>query len=256
MEKKTLVLLFVLIIAILAACGNGTDNERTQEMEEPKTLEVEFEVPENADAGGTVELKAIVTYGDEKVVDADEVKFEYWKKGNEDDSTMIESNNNKDGTYTAAVSFDSDGIYEMYAHTTARDLHTMPKKSIVVGEGASTDEEEVHPDYSEKQGHSENADGFGMHFVKPEDAKVNQGIDLIVHLQMESEPFGGANVRYEIFHNSNSEKHDWVDAEESETGEYSGSYTFSEAGVYTIRIHVENDAGLHEHKEYEVDVSK
>lgn len=29
----------------------------------------------------------------------------------------------------------------MYAHTTARDLHTMPKKSITIGEGISADQE-------------------------------------------------------------------------------------------------------------------
>ena len=127
----------MLTIGILAACGNGAENESDQETEELAMLEVEFQLPEKADVDEIVELEAIVTHGDEKVEDADEVEFEYWAEGNEDDTTMVESINNGDGTYTAEVSFESDGIYEIYAHTTARDLHTMPKKSITVGEGTS-----------------------------------------------------------------------------------------------------------------------
>ncbi|MFD1849677.1 FixH family protein [Oceanobacillus bengalensis] len=141
MRIKICLLMLVLLIGLLAACSNGSEDGNNQETDELKMLEVEFQVPEKADIGETIELKAIVSYGDEKVKDADEVEFEYWEKGNEEDSTKIKSNNNGDGTYTAEVSFDTEGIYEMYAHTTARDLHTMPKKSITIGEGTSTDQE-------------------------------------------------------------------------------------------------------------------
>lgn len=133
--------MLVLLIGLLAACSNETENGNKQGTDELKMLEVEFQVPAKSDIGETIELKAIVTYGDEKVKDADEVQFEYWEKGNEEDSTKIKSNNNGDGTYTAEVSFDTEGIYEIYAHTTARDLHTMPKKSITIGESTSADQE-------------------------------------------------------------------------------------------------------------------
>ncbi|MGY0694869.1 FixH family protein [Virgibacillus sp. FSP13] len=129
MRKIVWAFIVVLLVTTLAACGE--DEKESQDME-PKALHVEFPVPETTTVGESVELKAIVTYGDEKVKDADEVKFEYWEKGNEDNSTMIEANNNDDGTYTAEVTFDHEGVFEMYAHTTARDLHTMPKKSITV----------------------------------------------------------------------------------------------------------------------------
>lgn len=141
MRNKTIILMLVLLIGSLAACSNGGEDGTEEDTDELKMLEVEFQLPEKADTGEVVELKAIVTYGDEKVDDADEVEFEYWLKGNEEDTTKVESNNNGDGTYTAEVSFESDGVYEIYAHTTARDLHTMPKKSITVGEGTNTDQE-------------------------------------------------------------------------------------------------------------------
>ncbi|MGE8207362.1 FixH family protein [Heyndrickxia sp. NPDC080065] len=125
--KKILLFLLIILGVFLSACSNDKN-----ESKEFKMLEVKFLVPKTAKIKELVELKAIVTYGDEKVKDANEVSFEYWEKGNRNKSTMVEAKNNKDGTYTANVSFDHAGAYEMYAHTTARDLHMMPKKSIEI----------------------------------------------------------------------------------------------------------------------------
>lgn len=133
----------IVFVLLLTACGNGEEAEVTEETDELVALEVEFNVPETAEPGETVELEAIVSYGDELVEDADEVKFEYWLKGNEDNSSEIDGIHTEDGRYTAEVNFPEDGTYEIYAHTTARGLHTMPLKSIVVGDGgeaADTDE--------------------------------------------------------------------------------------------------------------------
>ncbi|WP_026907373.1 FixH family protein [Paucisalibacillus globulus] len=257
MRRKILMVMFLLLLTVLAACNNDTENKAEQDTEEVKTLVVDFEVPEKADVGETVVLKATVTYGDEEVKDADDVNFEYWLQGDEDNTTTIESTNNEDGTYTAEVSFESDGVYEIYAHTTARDLHTMPKKSITVGEGVSTDHGDGHDndEDSHEHGGHDLAEGFSMHFVKPEDVKVNQEIELMVHLQLDNEPLEQARVRYEIYQEG-SEKHDWIDVEESVAGEYTNSHSFIEEGMYTIVIHVENDEGLHEHTEHQMEVTK
>ncbi|TMN22933.1 FixH family protein [Lentibacillus cibarius] len=145
MKKTIWTILVILAMAILAACGSGDNNNTEQGSdnveEELKAIEVDFDVPETAEAGETVNLQATVTYGDEKVTDAEEMEFEYWEKGKQDDSTMVDSTNNGDGTYTAEVTFDQDGVYEIYAHTTARDMHTMPKKSITIGDGADSEAE-------------------------------------------------------------------------------------------------------------------
>ncbi|MCS0542780.1 FixH family protein, partial [Aeromonas veronii] len=74
-------------------------------------------------------------------------------------------------------------------------------------------------------------------------------------LQLDNEPLTKARVRYEIY-KEGSDKHDWVDTKETNSGEYTSSYSFTEGGTYTIIIHVENDNGLHEHEEYMVEVSK
>lgn len=146
MINKRWMIGLISVLALLSACG---DDEDANQSEEPKMLNVDFELPEEADVDETVELKATVTYGDEKVDDADEMEFEYWMENDQDNSTFIDGENNGDGTYTAEVTFDEDGVYELYAHTTARTLHTMPKKSITVGDGSDGDEEANNDDNDE-----------------------------------------------------------------------------------------------------------
>ncbi|MCC3359404.1 FixH family protein [Bacillus sp. REN16] len=256
MKRKLGMLLFVLILGLLAACGTEAKNEEKDVVpEELKPLEVEFIVPEKADPGEKIQLKAIVTYGDEKVKDADEMKFEYWESGNDEEKTMVESTNNGDGSYTAEVAFDHDGVYEMYAHTTARSMHTMPKTSITIGEGAAAAREEEGHEHAEGGHDHGHAEGFSMHFTKPEAIKVNQDIDLAVHLQLDNEALTKAQVRYEII-KEGVEKHNWVDAVEAASGEYKGTHSFTQDGAYTIVVHVQNDSGLHEHEEHVVEVSK
>ena len=143
MINKRWMIGLISVLALLSACG---DDEDANQSEKLKMLDVDFELPEEADVDETVELKATVTYGDEKVDDADEMEFEYWMENDQDNSTFIDGENNGDGTYTAEVTFDEDGVYELYAHTTARTLHTMPKKSITVGDGSDGDEEANNDD--------------------------------------------------------------------------------------------------------------
>lgn len=240
--KRITILVVMALLLLLAACVNEESGE-----EELATLEVEFIVPETAEPGETVQLEAIVSYGDEMVEDADEVMFEYWVQGNETDSTNVEGIHKSNGSYTAEVEFAEDGIYELYAHTTARGLHTMPLKSIAVGDA----EEAVHQD--EEHVEHEHSDGFQLHFSNPENIQAGDDTDLIVHLQLEGEELENANVRFEILPEQ-GEHIAWVDANETKPGEYAAVHEFSEAGTYSIVIHVEDDADLHEHEEYTIEV--
>lgn len=129
--------LSILLISFLVGCTGNDQDDFDDLDDELAFLEVEFELPEKAEVGETVELKAIVTYGGEIVDDAEEMYFEYWLEGHEDDSVFVDSINQGDGTYTAEVVFDREGVYQIYAHTTARAMHNMPLKSIVIGEGSN-----------------------------------------------------------------------------------------------------------------------
>ena len=221
--KRILWIVFISVFAlILAACSNETKNNRDDDGV-PEMLEVELTVQETAEIDEKIVLKAFVTQGEEKIIDADQVDFEIWEEGKKADGKMIEAKNKKDGTYTTEVSFDHDGLYTVQVHVTARGQHTMPKKLVTVGEGAP-EEERDH------DGHEhEHSDGFSMHFLKPNVVEKGKETALIVHLQYEDHPLEKVNVRYEIWNYDVSDKHEWLDAEEGAPGEYSSSFTFSEA---------------------------
>ncbi|WP_077065122.1 FixH family protein [Gracilibacillus massiliensis] len=248
---KKLFFATLLILLTMAACTNSAESE--PEEEEVKGISVDFELAEEADTEETVELKATVTYGeDELVTDAEEVSFEYWNVEDEEDTVTVESSNNEDGTYTAEVVFDQPGTYEIYAHTTAKDMHTMPKKSIVINgdEDMQMDQEE-HPTHSGEE-HSHNED-FLIELEEYETVTKEEEIEWTVQLKMDQEPYQDARVRYEIIPEA-SDQHIWLDAEETEVGTYTSTHSFSETGEYEIVVHVSDDSGLHEHKEYSFEV--
>lgn len=244
MRRKIWGSLIIITLIILSACGKDNINLN----EELPTLDVEFELPEFAEVGETIELKAIVTYDNEPVKDANEVNFEYWENDDKENSITIDSINHHDGTYTAEIIVENDAVYSVYAHTTAKALHTMPLRSVIVGSP------DIEIDDNTNEAHHEGSDEFGMHFMDLEDVKTKEEIQLMVHLHMGDKPFEAAKVRYEIWNDDISDKHDWIDAEESSPGEYVAAHRFKEAGTYTIQIHVEDDDGLHEHEEHKVDV--
>jgi len=250
MRKNFPLIMIAFVLIILAACGDK-DNSNN-DLDGLAMLEVGFDVPETLEVSETLVLEAVVTYGDEPVIDADEVEFEVWERGKRDEADWLDSQNNKDGTYTAEVTFDADGIYEMYAHTTAEGLHTMPKREVIVGEGGDYDEDEHGDDHHGDHGfHTE---GFDMHFMEPEDGAVDEEVELMTHITLDEEAFEDLNVRYEVWNDDISENHDWIDVDETVAGEYSATHTFSESGTYSIQIHVEDDEDLHEHATYEIEV--
>ncbi len=248
MKRKLGLLVGIFMLAMMAACGKE-ETVKEDDTGVPLPLDVQLTVTEQVDINGKIEMAAVVTQGDEKVDDADEVEFEVWEEGKKDDSVKIESKNDKDGLYTAETSFDYDGLFHVQVHVTARGLHTMPKKEVTVGNGGNYEEA---PKGEEELEH---ADGFSMHFTQPENMKSGESTEFDVHLQVDGQPLEKARVRYEIWNETNPDKRDWVDVEESVAGEYAATYTFAEAGAYKIQIHVEDDKELHEHEEYAVEVN-
>ena len=132
MRKMILWMMSILVVGVLVACGGEDSSDPADEL---LALEVDFIVPEQVEVGETVELLAEVTYGEDLEKDA-VVRFEVWEQEDEEreNSVMLEAENNGDGTYTAEYTFEEEGIYEMYAHTDAHNLHTMPKKQMIVGD--------------------------------------------------------------------------------------------------------------------------
>lgn len=123
-------------LLLLVACGSTNDNDQAMNLEEQALLELNVEILTAEDAfepgvEGKVEIE--VTEGDDPVSDADEVLFEVWEHGKQEDSEKIEGELEGDGKYFLTYMFEEEGIYYVIPHVTARGKHTMPKQEFNVG---------------------------------------------------------------------------------------------------------------------------
>ena len=131
---KKLFLTLAMAAVLTVGCGAEDDSVDTLSNGEiPVEVIVEVLTPEKLNVGETTTLEVKVTQSGEVVNDADSVEFEVWESGLRDEGTMIDGEFTEDGVYTAEYTFDHDGVYYMYAHTTARGMHVMPKQQFIVG---------------------------------------------------------------------------------------------------------------------------
>ncbi|MEK3763530.1 FixH family protein [Solibacillus sp. FSL K6-4121] len=125
--------LYSLVAVPFVLFGCGDDEVETLETAEvPAFVEVQIQTEEQLNVG-EVQLAARVTQDEEVVNDAQEVKFEVWESGFRDEGDMLDGQLTEDGIYVAEYTFDHDGVYYMFAHTTARGMHVMPKQKLIVG---------------------------------------------------------------------------------------------------------------------------
>ena len=118
---------------LLVGCGEDPEVETLDTAEMPAIVDVHIQTAEQLNAGETIQLAARVTQDEEAVNDAKEVKFEVWESGLRDEGEMLDGELTEDGIYVADYKFDHDGVYYMFAHTTARGMHVMPKQELIVG---------------------------------------------------------------------------------------------------------------------------
>ncbi|MFS0877834.1 FixH family protein [Solibacillus isronensis] len=118
---------------LLVGCGDDPEVETLETAEVPAIVDVHIQTAEQLNVGETIQLAARVTQDEEAVNDAKEVKFEVWESGLRDKGEMLDGELTEDGIYVADYTFDHDGVYYMFAHTTARGMHVMPKQELIVG---------------------------------------------------------------------------------------------------------------------------
>ncbi|MBT2758671.1 FixH family protein [Mesobacillus foraminis] len=256
--KKISLLFAFLIVGVLAACSNdGGQSEQDQEV--PELIEVDLRLPEGQlEAGAAVVLEAAVTQGNEVVEDANEVKFEIREEGGTE-SEMLEAEHKGKGVYSAEKQFDSEGTYKITAHVTARDMHNMPSKELIVGNPAEQEHHEHHDDNSTSDSGDESHEhGHGhestvtVDFQSGTELKINEKTNLSVSIQEAGKPLTQAEIRFEIW-KEGREKHDFIEAAEAGEGVYEAERTFSESGRYQINVHV-TKGSLHEHQMFTITV--
>ncbi|WP_153730780.1 FixH family protein [Sporosarcina obsidiansis] len=246
MKRFVILTMGLAMLAVLAACGK--EEEVSTEAELPEPIEVELTVPDHANVNEPVTLSALVTQGDEKVEDANEVEYEIWEEGKKDESILLASTNDKEGIYSAETTFEHDGVFHVQVHVTARTMHVMPEKQIQIGEVKKEEHAEGQDSEAHDHGHTE---GLAIHFMQPEDVKAATETVLMTHVQLEGKALEKTNVRYEI--SDEAKEIQWVEAKESKPGEYTANYNFPKAGAYEVKIHIKDDS-LHEHEEHTIEV--
>ena len=120
-------------------------------------------------------------------------------------------------------------------------------------EHAHAEHEESGHDHGDHE-HGFHTEGFDMEFTELDDVKAWEESKLEVKITLDDTDLEDARVRYEIWKEDDKDNTDWVNADEVNPGNYIADYVFDEAATYTVRVHVEGEDELHEHKEYEVEV--
>ncbi|MED3573745.1 FixH family protein [Cytobacillus praedii] len=247
--KQSIFAIFMAFI-FLAGCGQTSENHTSGEQEDaPAPIDAVIELPEKGEPNEEIALAVTVSQGEKPVEDANEVKFEIWKEGKNDASEQVEAMHSENGKYTSTYTFLEDGLYHVQSHVTARDMHTMPTETIQIGKAEEGQHE--HSEDAAEEGHHHNGE-VGIQLEKPEVIKAKGQTPLAVLLEKDESPLTDARVRLEIKKQGSNPA--WVDMEEAAEGEYKSDYQFPSGGTYLITIHVQNDAGLHEHTEVEVTV--
>ncbi|RSL29382.1 hypothetical protein D7Z54_31445 [Salibacterium salarium] len=240
--KITAYALTVAALFFLSACGEGEEEQQSGESSlDP--IEVDIDMPENADIGENLKLNAEVTQAGNPVEDADEVLFEIWKEGEKKSSEETLAEDEESGVYSISQSFEEEGIFNVTAHVTARGMHQMPTEQVTIGN--PEEDETSQQEHDAHAGHDETSP-VSVHLQSEGDITAGNETDVSFQVENEEKPLSGARVRYEVW-KTGEDTRTWLDTEEGDKSIYTGTYTFDAAGEYKVVVHVENDEGLHEH---------
>ncbi|MED4585612.1 FixH family protein [Brevibacillus choshinensis] len=257
--------LLCLLALMVSACGK---DEQETALPSSEPIDAAFSMqPAEPAKGETITFSVKVTQKGTAIDDAKEVKFEWWKDGQEQHVT-IPTTLQADGVYTAQQTIDEPGSYFVYYHVTARDFHNMQKVAFSVGDSkqasgtdnghsghaqpTATPSKHEHGSGSETASPEHPASGVDFHFMPPETMKVAESASFTVHLMKENQSFAQAAVKFEIWQ-GNEEKHTFIDATETQPGQYSANAVLPTAGSYTVNVHVEKGE-VHDHKSFPLSV--
>lgn len=142
-----------LVLLVMTACLSQPEEEILPFLDVAVSIE-----PGDIDVKTPVTFSAKVSYGEEKVTDADKVIFEIWR-ANDETHEKIEVSHKENGVYSLDKTFEQEGTYYIIAHVTARSMHNMPKEEFVVGTASEpeTDEQSSEMDMEETE-HTEHSD--------------------------------------------------------------------------------------------------
>lgn len=246
MKKMIMLLIALTTSTALVACNNNDSTNDSKKKETP--LKATLTVPETAKTGEKVELKVAVTKDSKAVTDAKDVAFEI-KNGKTNLDKMVTAKL-MDDSYVATYKAKDAGKYEITAHVSAKDGgHVMPNTEMAV-ENAPTKSEHADQNTSAESATEEHEDHHDVAITYNHKHSVTKDseVTLNVSLKHDGKALTGASVHYQVLPQFNDGKPTWITLKETSKGTYEAKYTFNQAGKYQLKLHVENDDGLHSHE--------
>ncbi|OZB99035.1 hypothetical protein CJP46_07940 [Paenibacillus sp. XY044] len=133
LQKAVSVVIVTIGLFIMSACSDiAYDKESGQGLFQD-IINVNIKTsPDKIVLNQPVTINANVSQGVDAVNDAKEVEFEVWKWGDKNHETL-KGKHQGEGVYSIEKEFPSEGIYYVIAHVSARGMHNMPRRQLVVG---------------------------------------------------------------------------------------------------------------------------
>ncbi|MDR9748583.1 FixH family protein [Paenibacillus taichungensis] len=130
----------IIMAAVLFIASGCSDSAHNADDHVPDIIDVNIKTsPDKLVLNQPVTISATISQGDNRVSDAKEVEFEVWKWGEKNHETL-KVKPQEGGVYSIERMFSSDGIYYVIAHVSARGMHNMPRRQLIVG---TVSEEEI-----------------------------------------------------------------------------------------------------------------
>jgi hypothetical protein len=130
--SSIIISIYALLMIATTACTGKGDQSRTTSLAEETPIKVSFQYsPQQPKAMEKVELTVFITQENERVQDADGVKYELWKDG-QDQHELITASKTKDGSYSSLYTFSKPGKYYVIFHVDARGFHNMKKNELII----------------------------------------------------------------------------------------------------------------------------
>lgn len=133
MHKAVSVVIVTTGLFILSACSDSAYDKESGQGLFQDIINVNIKTsPDKIVLNQPVTINASVSQGGDAVNDAKEVEFEVWKWGDKNHETL-KGKHQGEGVYSIEKEFPSEGIYYVIAHVSARGMHNMPRRQLVVG---------------------------------------------------------------------------------------------------------------------------
>ncbi|MBO2536836.1 FixH family protein [Rummeliibacillus suwonensis] len=250
--KKIVVLLIALATSTaLVACNNHNDHSANGTKKETQPVKATLIAPEEAKIGDKIELKITLTQNSKTITSAKDVAFEI--KNNDTDTDQMITARLKNHSYVASYEVKNIGKYKITAHVSTKSgEHIMPNTAMTVADSSTNSEHAERKDHkatteAATEEHEHHHD-VTITYNHQRTATKDKEMTFNVSLKYDGKALSSANIRYQVLPQFDGGHPTWITLKEASKGTYEGKHTFTHAGKYQLKLHVENNEGLHAHE--------